>query len=174
MTLMKPIAISVLLLLFLGSTACSDRGDDRGVPTGDVAAVSAFEDPGGYRARLEYPATWTRDPDYDLRFSGPDGFVSIVAQEGPGGLEGNVEAIAKHKLAPYGSDPEIESITVDGANAVVIRPSADQHADLRGQVALVVERETPMTIRGERYTYLVIEADSAHFEAIVRSISLRD
>jgi TolB protein len=173
--------IAILAVLFLSALvaiACSDNSDaEESTQTVGREAASGdgvFDDTSAFRVRLNYPNHWEPDPDYYLRFSGPDGFVSINAQESEGGIDGAADAIAHHKLAPYGVDPQVEVITLGGADGRVIRPSEDQHPDLRGQVALVLERTPPLTVDGETYSYLVIEADGDHFERIVKSVELLD
>ena len=167
----SPLSLALVVFVTLCVTACSS---DSGGSESSADAPGVFDDRVEFRVRIEFPVGWRRDPDYELRFSGSDGYVSIVAQDGPGGLKGVADAIAHHKLQPYGSQPEIEAITVDGANGLVIRPSADQHADLKGQVALVLERESPLIVSGENYSYLIIEVDGAHFAQVISTISLYD
>jgi len=143
-------------------------------PRGDV---TVYEETDEHRVRLEYPASWTRNPDYFVQFDGPDGFVQVgdLGNDGQG-LDAAVEAIAHHKLMPYGSDPTLEPVTVDGVEGVLIRPSADQlpanvPLDKR-HVAVVIPRGEPLHIGGSDYEYLVLYVDEAHAESILASVVL--
>jgi len=145
--------------------------------TGTAPAWAVYEEADEHRVRLAYPASWTRNPDYLVQFDGPDGFVQVSdLGNGGQGLDAAVEAIAHHKLMPYGSSPTLERVLVDGVESVFIRPSDDQlpaNVPLdKEHVAVVIPRGEPLHIGGTDYEYLVLYMDEAHADSILASVAL--
>ncbi|TDA70322.1 MAG: hypothetical protein D9V47_01940 [Clostridia bacterium] len=95
----------------------------RGAP---ARTVSRAEDGAGawqtytndaYHITLQYPATWQKDPRYDERYGGSDGFFQVLAiAAGEITIDEVAADEAHHKLLPYGSKREIQKIQVDGRN----------------------------------------------------------
>lgn len=128
-----------------------------------------------YRVAFDYPQAWTRSPDHLLQFDGPGGFVQVDAMANGGrGLDDAVAALAQHKLRPYGSQPLLQEVTVDGASAVLILPSEDQSPPGGDppHVAVVIPRTGPVTVNGVAYEYTVLYADLAHIDRILASLRL--
>ncbi|MEZ4503725.1 MAG: hypothetical protein R3C39_13950 [Dehalococcoidia bacterium] len=160
-------------------TATASATETASASTSPTAApdVTVYEETDEHRVRLEYPASWTRDPNYLVQFDGPDGFVQVGdLGNGGQGLDAAVDSIAHHVLMPYGSNPTLEPVVVDGVESVLIRPSDDQlppgtPADQR-QVAVVIPRGEPLHIGGQDYEYLVLYIDEGHAESILASVEL--
>lgn len=126
-----------------------------------------------YRVSLEHPAGWGAIPGYEERRGGPDGFVQLSAMSDAGlslreacGLE------AEHKLQPYGSEPQVDFLEVQGQEACRILPSDDQPADMEYQAALIVRYPTPVQIASDIYHYVVLWADLGHIDQIGQGLRL--
>ena len=121
---------------------------------------------------LEYPAHWQPRPGYGESYGAEDGFFGLNAVSGEGvPLDEIAQRSAYHKLQPYGSQPRIESLQVQGQPARLILPSADQPEDMKGQAELIVLYPQPVTISGEQYRYFVLYADQGHVRQIAETLS---
>jgi hypothetical protein len=126
---------------------------------------------GAYHITLQYPAAWQKDPRFDDRYGGSDGFFAVNAVPGEGRTIDEVAANeARRKLRPYGSTPEVQKIQVDGREGRLIWPAADQPPEMQGQAAVVVESPVPIQVGGVTYQYLLLIADRQHIEDIARSL----
>ena len=120
-----------------------------------------------FQVTLQYPAGWQPVSGYDERYGGADGFFQISAMSGQGWtLDEACDSHAHHKLQPYGSEPQIESVQIQNQDACLILPSADQPADMQGQAALVVPYSQPVQIGGAVYQYFILWADREHIREI--------
>ena len=124
---------------------------------------------------LERPPDWEADAGYgspetgDMRFAGPNGFVQVGAIEG-NNLDRMVEIEAGHHLQPYGSQPVIENIALQGQAARLIMPSVDQVADFTRQAAVIARYPEPVEIAGQQYDFLILWADQEHIRAIAQTV----
>jgi TolB protein len=73
-------------------------------------------------------------------------------------------------LNPYGSDPKIINRIIDGQEARLILPSADQPEEMKNQAGLIVKYPEAVNINGSLYYYLILWADKAHIEQIGNTI----
>jgi len=117
---------------------------------------------------LKYPADWQPvpgygDPESGEKYAGTDGFFMINAMDGES-IDSVAAAEANHVLQPYGSQPTIESLQIQGQEARLILPSAD--ANMEDQSALIVRYPQPVTIAGHAYPFFVLYADQNHVRAI--------
>jgi hypothetical protein len=123
---------------------------------------------------LRYPADWRPVPGYEGRYTGSDGFFQLSAISGAGAMIDQVaEDDAHHRLQPYGSEPTIESLRLQGREARLILPSADQPAAMKGQAGLIVHLPQPIEISGRKYDYLILWADQQHIREIAKTIALQ-
>ncbi len=136
---------------------------------GTIRAILTFASQ-EYALLLEYPAGWQPIQGYDLKYGGPDGYFQVSACCGDLSPDDVADANAHHKLHPYGSEPIVEKLTVDGQEARLVLPFADQLAEMAGQAALIVRYPQPVTIRGEEYHYLVLTADQAQIRDLARAV----
>ncbi len=132
-----------------------------------VAGWPTYSD-AAYGISLQYPDGWKSRADYGgVRYEGPDGFFSLNASSGQGKtLDAVTELEAHQQLQPYGSNPEITAVEVQGRPARLILPSSDQSPEMQGQAALVVEYPQPITLEGAHYRFLILYADQKHIQDI--------
>jgi TolB protein len=127
---------------------------------------------------LNYPPHWQHvdgDAQYGERFAGEDGFFTITAIGDIGlTLDQAVQAEVGHKLQPYGPEPMVQEIWIDGQAARLILPSETQEDNLRWQAAALVTypRPIPITIGNTQHFYPIfaLYADPAHIRTIADSI----
>jgi len=121
-----------------------------------------------FAIKLKYPANWQPvpgygDPESGEKYAGTDGFFMITAMDGES-IDSVAAAEAYHKLQPYGSQPTIESLQIQGQEARLILPSAD--ASMWDQSALIVRYPQPVEIGGHVCPFFVLYADQDHVRAI--------
>ena len=85
-------------------------------------------------------------------------------------IDDAVAAQAGHHLQPYGSQPIIENLQVQGQTARLITPSDDQSADFSRQAAVIARYPQPVEIAGRRYDFLILWADQEHIRAIAQTV----
>lgn len=145
--------------------------------TGAVAAPAQTPTPSPLRTaeyvdsdfgvRLAYPAEWSFVYGYGApRFEGASGFVMLDAALAPS-VEEVCRNAATHTFEPYGSKPRIETLTVDGRDACVVLPSADQPIQRFRSAELAVL--APRLVYGQ-YPVLVVHVDLDHVMEIARSL----
>jgi hypothetical protein len=123
---------------------------------------------------LRYPSAWQFESGYGIKYAGPDGFFQISAIWGPGAtIDEIADGDAHHKLQPYGTEPTIEALRVDGQPARLIMPSDDQPAAMAGQSGLIVELPQPIDLSGDTYNFLILWADEQHIRPIADTLSLQ-
>ena len=143
------------------------------VPTATPEPVSTYSAP-VFGIALQLPPDWLPQEGYDRRYAGPDGFFQLSAISGEGlAIDEVAENEAQHQLQPYGSAPTIESLLVQGREARLILPSADQPAQMEGQAGLVIKALQPVEISGFGYNYLILWADQDHIREIAVTVQLR-
>ena len=125
-----------------------------------------------YKISLRYPSYWKLNPNYVERYEGKDGFFQVGAIDGE---NMSIDEVAKndafHKLNPYGSDPKIINRTIDGQEARLILPSADQAEEMHNQAGLIVKYPEAVKIGGSAYHYFILWADEAHIEQIGNTLT---
>ncbi len=68
-----------------------------------------------YKVSLKYPSKWVVNPEYGERYQGNDGFFQLSAISGEGlSIDDVANMDAFHQLKPYGSDPQIIELTLEG------------------------------------------------------------
>jgi len=186
-----PLIISLLLVAITSAcgsapttvwepTATSTPAPPTAMPTAVPAKVpTATPEPGAtwvmplFGIVLRLPPGWLPQEGYDQRYAGPDGFFQVGAISAEGLTIAEVaENEAHHKLQPYGSAPTIERLLVQGREARLILPSADQPAQMEGQVALVIEAIQPVEISSQQYNYLILWADPDHIRKLADTLEL--
>jgi hypothetical protein len=122
---------------------------------------------------LRHPAGWLPLAGYERRYAGPDGFFQLSAMSGAGWtLDEVADNEAHHKLQPYGSKPRIEPLLVQGREARLVLPSADQPKEMAGQAGLIVDLPGPIQIAGETYRFLILWADVEHIRDMATTLEL--
>ena len=124
-----------------------------------------------FAVSLEYPSDWQAEPGYgspetgDIRFGGINGFFHINAMD-TDTIDMAVASEAGHILQPYGPNPSIESLQIQGQEARLIMPSAGQQY----QAAIIVRYPQPVTISGTPCRFFILWADQAHIRTIAQTI----
>ena len=125
-----------------------------------------------YKISLRYPSYWKLNPNYVERYEGKDGFFQVGAIDGE---NMSIDEVAKndafHKLNPYGSHPKIINRKIDGQEARLILPSADQAEEMHNQAGLIVKYPDAVKIGDSAYHYIILWADEAHIEQIGNSLT---
>jgi len=127
-----------------------------------------------FAVALQHPRDWQRVPEYGGpesgdRFAGMGGFFMVNAVGDPDAVIDDIAAHeAQHKLRPYGSQPTIESLEIEGQEARLILPSADAH--MEEQAALIIRYPRPVGIGGATYEFFVLYADQDHIRAIGQTL----
>jgi hypothetical protein len=139
-------------------------------PTVDVAPGWETYTSERFQVTFRYPPDWHLDTVHGGEaYTGPDGYF-ILDAIGSGGVPIDEVAAnqAHHHLLPFGSDPTIESLEIEGQNAPLILPSAD--ATMGGQSLLIVRYPQPVMIQGTAYDYFALYADEAHIRTIAETL----
>jgi TolB protein len=124
---------------------------------------------------LQYPADWQPIPGYgspetgDTKFGAINGFFQIAAMDSES-IDAAAAAEAEHRLQPYGSQPTIETLQIQGQEARLILPSNDQPAGMQHQAALIVRYPEPVNISGTPCRYFVLWADWPHIRTIGQTL----
>jgi heat shock protein HslJ len=119
---------------------------------------------------LRHPAHWKPVEGYERRYGGPDGYFDLGVLAAALSIDEVAALEASHKLQPYGSSPTIEALTVQGQEARLILPSADQPIAMERLAVLIVRYPQPVTIRGETYEYLSLYADVEHIRGLAATL----
>lgn len=136
-----------------------------------------------FRVSLRYPALWQAVYPRDTyvgqeRVQGVDGFFQILSfVAAVRSAEEICQAMAEHKLRPYGSAPTVRPTTLQGQDACYVWPSEDQPGQPRYEVLLVVRY--PWLPSRARYPkepaagHLGLLADPAHIQQIASTLAFR-
>ena len=124
---------------------------------------------------LDYPGDWQPVAGYgsselgDTRYGAINGFFQIGAKDADS-IDQAATSEAEHKLKPYGSQPMIETLQIQGQDARLIIPADDQPGDRQHQAALIIRYPQPVDISGTPYRYFVLYADLAHIRTIAETL----
>ncbi len=124
-----------------------------------------------FRISLEYPAGWLPDvagqayKKIPLRFKGLNGYFGIDAI-GAGktvSIDDAVKTLAiDNPRKPYGQKPDIKNIFVDGNEARIIMPSADQAIEANREAVIIVKYPKAVEIGSDQFYFFMLYADSDH------------
>jgi len=120
---------------------------------------------------LEYPADWQPIPGYgsqetgETRFGNINGFFHISSMD-TDTIDMAVAAEAGHILQPYGPNPTIESLQIQGQEARLILPSAGQQY----QAAIIIRYPQPVNVLGTPCRFFILWADQPHIRTIAQTI----
>ena len=128
-----------------------------------------------FKISLQYPADWQPVPGYsspemgETRFGAINGFFQIGAMD-TDSIDQAAAAEAKHKLMPYGSQPTIEVLQIQGQEARLILPSDDQPAGMQHQAAVIVRYPQAVNVIGTPARFFVLYADYPHIRTIAQTL----
>ena len=141
-------------------------------PTPYLDMWTTFSSP-AFAVSLQYPADWQPagygSPETgEIRFAGINGFFHINSMDGES-IDSVAAAETGHRLQPYGSQPTIETLQIQGQEARLIPPSSDQPVGMQYQAALIVRYPSMATIVWSP-RYFILWADSPHIRAIAETL----
>lgn len=124
-----------------------------------------------YQITLDYDKDWTQNTGYSNKFEGKNGFFQINAFNGQ---DWSIDEVAKHnashKLLPYGSNPQISKLMIQGHEARLIIPSEDQAKEMNNQAEIIIKYPKEVEINGDRYYYFILYADKNHIQTIAKTL----
>lgn len=154
--------LGISYLLLCQGNGCEYRGEAEG-------AFKQFKSD-LYGVTFKYPASWTKNPSYEERYDGPGGFVEVAEIESFGR---NIDEVARQEtntpIQPFGSDPKIIELQLDGQPARVIIPSSDQNKVFEREIAIIVQNKRPVVEGQELYDYTIIWTDKDNLDTILNS-----
>lgn len=128
---------------------------------------------GTYKVVLRCPADWKPDPAYgDAPYLGLNRRGAFFVLDVVGGESDTAQQLCKseaeHVVQPYGKNPTIRSMKVQGQSACLVWPSPDQAPDK--EAVLTVKYPEPVEISGDRYSFLSLNASKDDIMALTRSL----
>lgn len=119
----------------------------------------------GLGVSLDLPASWTASGDDPLVRTGPSGFVrvSVAVSQTPAAEVCALEVA--RPASPYGAHPEVRLLVLGGEEACMVRPAVDTAA-----IAVVAVPLPPDLGSAAGRSYLFLQADADHVDALVRSL----
>lgn len=131
------------------------------------AAYKDFTSP-LYNITFKYPADWTKNPNYEERYDGPNGFFEVAELESFGRP---IDQVVKREIdipiKPYGTNPEVKAIELDGEPARIIMPSPDQQKVFEREVAIIIKNKKPVEENSGTYDYTVIWTNKENVQKIL-------
>ncbi|WP_396232316.1 TolB family protein [Fredinandcohnia sp. QZ13] len=137
--------------------------------SGEILPINVVYTNEVYKVRFRYPSNW-KQVDKE-RYEGTNGFFQISAIGGGDDIHEVCRGEAYHKLMPYGSSPRIYNTRINGYEACLVYPSADQPPEMNRQAAAIVRYPAPVKIEGSTYNYFILWADEVHLSSIARTIA---
>lgn len=121
-----------------------------------------------YKISFKYPKAWVKNPRYQEKYEGKTGFFEITDFSGQGSnIDQIVNQLINEPDRPYGTNPTVKNLVVDGQPARLIYPSADQNQFINDrEVALVVQYKNPDVIQGMAYPYVIVWATREYMPLI--------
>jgi TolB protein len=119
-----------------------------------------------------YPAHWKQSSFSENRYEGEDGFfqLSLISSEE------TIDQVAKldafHITEPYGTDPSIRPISIDGHSARLILPGGERVIEMESQGALIIQYHKPVIKGNMTYNYLILWVDLEHLFEIVETVEV--
>lgn len=134
-------------------------------------ALSEFQS-NRYKIEFKFPKGWTKNPRYEDKYEGENGFFEVGDFSGVGeNIDEAVNTQINEFYKPYGNSPTIRKFVVDGQPARVIYPSSDQLEYYKDrEAALVLKYPEPVIIDGKTFDYVVIWASKAYIPLIISTL----
>lgn len=175
--LISVIGLSAFALRSLTSPL-GEHGQREGVPNEQTPLTNIFEPrlddyiSDEYGVTFKYPSSWNKNPRYENKYEGTSGFFEVSGFEGN---DNNIDSAVAEQInepyKPYGSNPTVRKLTVDGQPAREIIPSDDQGEIITDRdIALVVQYKMPIMVEGIRYPYLIIWTNRENLPLIIKSL----
>jgi hypothetical protein len=135
----------------------------------------AFDD-GTYKVVLRCPAEWKPIPDYDTAPAlGPEHQPRAFVLGAAGGESDTAQQLCKaeaeHVVQPFGTNPTIRPLKVQGQSACLVWPSPDQRRITGDNDALIVVKyPKPVEIGGQLYSFLTLDVDKKYIMPLIRAL----
>lgn len=186
-------SVLTALVLLLLAAACGDS-DQRPGPTATSTPPTATAELSStplrslvrysrqaFKVELRYPADWVPDANYSNSYRDPGGreygFFGVNALNADGmTLDQAASAEVRHKLKPYGENPRIVSLTVDGRGARLILPDEASPPRESFVAELIVPYSSPVLIapNPNGYEFLLIYSHKDFIQSIAGTVRLLD
>ena len=143
-------------------------------PTPYLDMWTTYTNP-AFAVSLEYPADWQPVPGYgssefgEIRFGGVNGFFHVGAMDTET-IDMAVSAEAEHILKPYGGQPTIEALQIQGQEARLILPSEDQPIGMQHQAAVIIRYPQPVSVLGTPCHFFILWVDQPHIRVIAQTV----
>lgn len=140
---------------------------DKVVPDGDYSRFTSQK----YEVQFDYPSDWVKNPRYEDKYEGKDGFFEVGDYTGVhASIEEAVEDQVNAPHLPYGSHPTIEKATLDGEPACIIYPSDDQNSFYTDKdAAIIVKYPAPNDVNGNLYNFVDIWTTPEYVPLIMKT-----
>lgn len=121
-----------------------------------------------YRVSFNYPWEWVKvEEDY---YEGPRGFFIISAINSILPLTDVCQEEVHHDLKPYGSNPTVKELKIDGQEACIIIPSEDQPKEMDNQAAIIAKYPKPIKIKDMEYNYVIVWVEKNYVQMVANSL----
>jgi len=166
---LKPLIRSVILITFVFNCLFSSSAMAN-ITVNQVDNWKLYTN-SKYKITLEYPPEWKENKAYTNRYDGKDGFFQVTAISAESlSIDKVADEDAHHIAQPYGSNPQINKLMIQGEEARMIMPSSDQAKEMNSQAGLIIKYPKPVKIGNRTYNYFVLYADKNHIEEISKNI----
>ena len=120
-----------------------------------------------YKVQFEYPEAWKKNSLYPERYEGKGGYFEIVDIAS---LDTNIDEVVNDEknefYEPFGENPGIDDITIDGQPARVITVDREGPEDDIEKV-IIIKYPALVNISGRDYNYIMIWTNSAYSNLII-------
>lgn len=118
-----------------------------------------------YHVALNIPKEWNTLKGFVEKYGGKDGFVQLMAfDEKIQSIDEVAKLTIEKTLKPFGTNPEITSLMIQGQEARLIMPSDDQSKDDFKRAEVIIADPIGKGL------YLIVDADVDHIREIVETI----
>lgn len=140
---------------------------DKIIPDGDYNKFISQK----YRVQFDYPSDWVKNPRYEDKYEGKEGFFEVGDYTG---LHSSIEEAVEEQInaphKPYGTNPTVDKLTLDGQPACVIYPSDDQNNFYMDRdAAIVVKYPAPNDVNGNLYNFVDVWTTPEYVPLILKT-----
>lgn len=126
----------------------------------------------GMNVEFDYPTHWQLQGSEVYIFRGSDGAM-VLNPAGGSSLDDFVVSQINHRLRPFGDDPDVEALTIDGQPARLIIPGGAQ-VPLERNAMIVVIYPKPITFAGGSYSLLTVTISESYARHVAQSLRFLD
>ncbi|HEX2925875.1 MAG TPA: peptidase M56 [Ruminiclostridium sp.] len=164
---MRKIKKVILAVILFGIMGCVLDFAAKAIPDFKTQQDTKLYENKTYKVSLHYSKNWKINPKYVEKYEGNDGFFQVSAYSGKGLLiDEVVQKEVNHILKPYGSNPKVTGLSIQGQEARLIMPSEDQKDEFNHQAELIVKYPKAVKINESTYYFFILWADTSHIRQI--------